>query len=115
MTTELILSDGRKVTIKDGKGKNLLNAQKIAKAPDEIPYALLAELCDFDGQQLVYEDFGEVSIVPAECIIHLSKTTGWTYTEICQMSLYTLDFWVNEAVKYTQKRNELIEESLQDD
>lgn len=68
MTTELILSDGRKVTIKDGKGKNLLNAQKIAKTPDEIPYALLAELCDFDGQQLVYEDILEL---PIEDVINL--------------------------------------------
>ena len=68
MTTELILSDGRKVTIKDGKGKNLLNAQKIAKTPDAIPYTLLAELCDFDGQQLVYEDILEL---PIEDVINL--------------------------------------------
>ena len=68
MTKELTLSDGRKVIIKDGKGIDLLNAQKKAKTSDEIPYALLAELCEIDGQYLVYEDILEL---PIEDVINL--------------------------------------------
>jgi len=68
MTKELTLSDGRKVIIKEGKGIDLLNAQKKAKTSDEIPYALLAELCEIDGQYLVYEDILEL---PIEDVINL--------------------------------------------
>ena len=62
MTKEITISDGRNVKIKDGKGKDLLNAQKVAKSTDEITYALLAELCEFDGQKLVFEDILELPI-----------------------------------------------------
>lgn len=68
MIKELTLSDGRKVIIKKGKGIDLLNAQKKAKTSDEIPYALLAELCEIDGQYLVYEDILEL---PIEDVINL--------------------------------------------
>ena len=63
MAQEITLSDGKIAIIKDGKGRDLLNAQKKAKSSDEIPYALIAELCEVDGSYLVYEDILELPIV----------------------------------------------------
>lgn len=62
MTKEITLSDGKIAIIKDGKGRDLLNAQKKAKSSDEIPYALIAELTEIDGNDLVYENILELPI-----------------------------------------------------
>lgn len=59
---EMILPSGKKATIKDGKGRDLLNAQRKAKSAEEIVYALLAELAEIDGQKLIYEDILEMDI-----------------------------------------------------
>jgi len=68
MAKEITLSDGKTAIVKDGKGLDLLNAQKKAKTSDEIPYALIAELCEIDGNFLVYEDILEL---PIEDVINL--------------------------------------------
>ena len=62
MTKELILSSGKTAVIKDGKGIDLLHAQQNAKTSEEIPYALIAELCEIDGEKLVYEDILELDL-----------------------------------------------------
>jgi len=58
----LTLPSGKTATIKDGKGRDLLNAQRKAKSPEEIMFALMAELVDVDGQSYVYEDFLEMPL-----------------------------------------------------
>lgn len=73
MTKEITLSDGKIAVIKDGKGRNLLNAQKKAKSSDEIPYALIAELTEIDGNYLVYEDILELPIAD---VIQLQEAIG---------------------------------------
>ena len=73
MTKEITLSDGKIAVIKDGKGRDLLNAQKKAKSSDEIPYALIAELTEIDGNYLVYEDILEL---PIEDVILLQEAIG---------------------------------------
>lgn len=73
MTKEITLSDGKVAVIKDGKGRDLLNAQKKAKSSDEIPYALIAELTEIDGNYLVYEDILELPIAD---VIQLQETIG---------------------------------------
>ena len=73
MTKEIALSDGKIAVIKDGKGRDLLNAQKKAKSSDEIPYALIAELTEIDGNYLVYEDILEL---PIEDVILLQEAIG---------------------------------------
>ena len=73
MSKEIKLSDGKLAVIKDGKGLDLLNAQKKAKTSDEIPYALIAELTEIDGNYLVYEDILELLI---EDVILLQEATG---------------------------------------
>ena len=62
MTKNLTLSSGKTAIIKEGKGKDLLQAQLKAKTSEEIPYALIAELCEFEGQSLVYEDILEMDL-----------------------------------------------------
>ncbi|MFN3396497.1 MAG: hypothetical protein ACK4Z9_06865 [Thermodesulfovibrionales bacterium] len=59
---EIVLPSGKRATIKDGKGRDLLNAQRKVKSPEEILYALLAELTEIDGQRLVYEDILEMDL-----------------------------------------------------
>ena len=73
MSIEIKLSDGKLAVIKDGKGLDLLNAQKKAKTSDEIPYALIAELTEIDGNYLVYEDILEL---PIEDVILLQEAIG---------------------------------------
>lgn len=73
MTKEITLSDGKIAVIKNGKGKDLLNAQKKAKSSDEIPYALIAELTEIDGNYLVYEDILELPIAD---VIQLQEAIG---------------------------------------
>jgi len=59
---EIILPSGKKATIREGKGKDLLNAQRKARSAEEILYALLAELTEIDGQKLIYEDLLELDL-----------------------------------------------------
>lgn len=59
---EITLPSGKTATIKDGKGKDLLNAQRKAKSPEEIMFALMAELVEIDGQNYVYEDLLEMDL-----------------------------------------------------
>lgn len=62
MTKTLTLPSGKIATIENGKGRDLLQAQMKAKTADEIPYALIAELVEIDGQKLVYEDILELDL-----------------------------------------------------
>jgi hypothetical protein len=62
MTETLTLPSGKTATIKNGIGRDLLNAQRKAKSPEEIMFALMAELVEVDGQSYVYEDFLEMPL-----------------------------------------------------
>lgn len=62
MTKELTLPSGKIAKIENGKGYDLLQAQIKAKTPDEIPYALIAELTEIDGLKLVYEDILQLDL-----------------------------------------------------
>lgn len=62
MTKELILPSGKNASIKKGIGYDLLQAQQKAKSAEEIPYALIAELCEIDGKKLVYEEILELDL-----------------------------------------------------
>lgn len=56
MAKTIVLPSGKTAVIQDGKGRHLLQAQIKAQKPEEIPYALIAELTEIDGQKYVYED-----------------------------------------------------------
>lgn len=62
MTKTLTLPSGKTATLRQGKGYDLLQAQMKAKNSEEIPYALIAELVEIDGQALVYEDILDMDL-----------------------------------------------------
>lgn len=62
MTKTITLPSGKVATIHRGVGFDLLQAQTKAKTPEEIPYALIAELAEIDGNKLVYEDILQMDL-----------------------------------------------------
>ena len=79
------------------------------KESGEREHKVFSDIIDYlnEGDVLV------INACTAECIIHLSKTTGWSYSDIKEMPLQDLGFWVSEAMKYSLKKKESIEEGLQ--
>ena len=67
---ELTLPSGKKTKIEDGKGFHLLQAQRKSKNTDEIPYALIAELTEFDGQKIPYEDILQFSLIDVSTLLN---------------------------------------------
>ena len=61
--TIITLPSGKTATIRPGKGKDLLDAQRIAKHPEEIIWALTAQLVTIDGQAHVMEDYLEMDLL----------------------------------------------------
>lgn len=59
---EITLPSGKVANLKDGKGLDLLNAQRKAKNSDEILFALIAEIAEIDGEAVIYEDLLEMSL-----------------------------------------------------
>lgn len=62
MTKTINLPSGKVAVLRNGKGIDLLHAQMKAKTSEEIPYALIAELTEIDGQTLVYEDILDMDL-----------------------------------------------------
>ncbi len=62
MSKTLTLPSGKTAVLRNGKGHDLLQAQMKAKNSEEIPYALIAELVEIDGQALVYEDILDMDL-----------------------------------------------------
>ena len=72
----ITLPSGKKTTIEDGKGFHLLQAQRKAKNTDEIPYALIAELTEFEGQKLPYEDILQFSLIDVSTLLNEMNGTS---------------------------------------
>lgn len=53
------LSDGRVATVRKGKVKDLVAAQRKTKSQEEVPFALVAELTTVNGQPVIFEDMLE--------------------------------------------------------
>lgn len=84
MTKELTLPSGKIAIIKKGKGIDLLNAQKNSNSSDEIPYALIAQLTEIDGQNIVYEDVLEMDLEDVLAI--QSEITGGSKKEATSLT-----------------------------
>jgi len=67
---EITLPSGKKAKIDDGKGYHLLQSQRKAKNTDEIPYAIIAELAEIDGQKLPYEDILQLSLLDVSTLLN---------------------------------------------
>ncbi|HLW71355.1 MAG TPA: hypothetical protein VKS22_12120 [Candidatus Binataceae bacterium] len=61
-TREITLPSGRKAVIREGFGRDLMRAQKVAKTVDEIPMALVAQLVEIDGAAVLYEDLLDMNL-----------------------------------------------------
>lgn len=89
MSKTLMLPSGKIAVLRKGKGNDLLQAQMKAKNSEEIPYALIAELVEIDGQSLVYEDILDMDLedviaLQSEISGKFAKTTEIPQTEIIQ-------------------------------
>ena len=89
MTKTITLPSGKIATVRQGRGFDLLQAQIKAKTSEEIPYALIAELTEIDGQKLVYEDILELDLsdviaLQAELSGKFQSTVTPTVTKIEQ-------------------------------
>lgn len=78
MTKNLTLPSGKNAVLHEGRGFDLLQAQRKAKTSEEIPYALIAELTEIDGQKLVYEDVLEL---PIEDVIALQSAISGKFQD----------------------------------
>lgn len=81
---EITLPSGKIAVFKDGKGKDLLNAQRKAKTPDEILFALIAEISEIDGQPLIYEDLLEMEL---EDVLSLQAEMSGKFSQSSQQNV----------------------------
>lgn len=79
----LVLSDGRKATFIDPKGKHQVAAIRAAKDQSEIPMALAAQLVKIDGQGVPYEDFLEMPL--ADVMAIQSRMLGLVGKDLSRM------------------------------
>lgn len=59
---EITLPSGKKAKIREGKGRDLLQAWRKAKSSDEVVFALMAELVEIEGKKVIYEDLLEMPL-----------------------------------------------------
>jgi hypothetical protein len=74
---ELTLPSGRRATIREGRGRDLINAQRAVGRTAEsgaLMQALVAMLCTVDSKDLVYEDVLEMPI--ADVLILEAEVLG---------------------------------------
>lgn len=83
---QLNLPTGKTAVFKDGKGRDLLNAQRKAKTPDEILYALIAEITEIDGEAVIYEDLLEM---PLEDVLALQAEMSGKFQSLQQTASST--------------------------
>ena len=72
----ITLPSGKRAKIDDGKGYHLLQSQRKAKLTDEIPYALIAELTEIDGQKLPYEEILQMSLNDVSTLLNAINETS---------------------------------------
>ena len=83
---ELTLPSGKTATFKKGNRQTVLNAQRKAKYPEEIMFALIAEITDIDGQPIVYEDLLEMDM---EDVLILNAQLSGKLQSLQQSALYS--------------------------
>jgi hypothetical protein len=117
-TREITLPSGRKALIREGFGRDLMRAQKVARSMDEIPMALVAQLVEMDGKPISvrgparYEfagcaraagpgDVGKFRFPSAADFAGLVQF-GFLADELERMSFERLTYWL-EAVQEHQE------------
>ena len=54
--------NGKKIVVYQGFVGDLINAQKMAASPEEMPYCLISLLVEIDGKKLAFEDLKQMSL-----------------------------------------------------
>lgn len=99
MTKSITLPSGKIATLEQGKGRDLLQAQMKAQTSEEIPYALIAELTEIDGQKLVYEDILEMDL--ADVIALQGEISGKFQTATIQKTEAKTETKTEEKLEIT--------------
>jgi hypothetical protein len=76
------LPSGKIATIRKGKGRDLMRAQRaVAGNPDPtaVVFALIAELAQIDGAPIVYEDVAEMDL--GDVLVLQAEVTGANFPE----------------------------------
>ena len=84
---QILLPSQKTATFKDGKGRDLLNAQRKAKTPDEILFALIAEVVEIDSEPVIYEDLLEMEL---EDVLALQAEMSGKFQSLQQTASSTL-------------------------
>ena len=61
-TQIVTLPSGKVATIRKGKGKDLVTAQRVAKSAEQTSFGLMAALVKIDGEPLPMEEFLEMDL-----------------------------------------------------
>jgi hypothetical protein len=78
----IALPSGRAATIRKGKGRDLMRAQRAVSGnsdPTAVVFALIAELTQIDGAPIVYEDVVEMDL--GDVLILQAEVTGANFPE----------------------------------
>lgn len=62
LIAEFTVPSGHQVSLRRGKGRDMINAMRKTKEPNELTLALAAELMLLDGLPLVYEDILDMDL-----------------------------------------------------
>lgn len=58
----LTLPSGKIATIRTGKARDLVKAQMMTQAPEELSLAVASLLCEIDGKPITLEDVGDLDL-----------------------------------------------------
>lgn len=59
---EFTVPSGKKIVMRRGKGRDMVNALRKARDTNEVQFALLAELITVDGNPIIYEDLLDMDL-----------------------------------------------------
>lgn len=83
----LALPSGKQASIRPGKGRDLMRAQRAVAGdpePSAVIFALIAELALIDGASVVYEDVVEMDL--ADVLVLQAEVTGANFPEPAPVS-----------------------------
>lgn len=72
------LSDGRIATLKEGKGRDLFEAMRLASEPGEITKLLIARLVQIDGKDITENELDEL---PIQDVMEITKAFTENFTQ----------------------------------
>jgi hypothetical protein len=59
---EFTVPSGKVITVRKGKGRDMINAMRKTKDSNEVSFALAAELILVDGNPIIFEDLLEMDL-----------------------------------------------------